>query len=499
VTVCDTHPERRFALSRSTLDNADRVYRWDHNTGPYSRFVPLAAYDHEYTFFLDDDMAPGSRCVEHFVAAAESLPGFGSIGQMGRVIPPNGVYTPRGVPRLPRPREVDVLVRGFFVRTRNLHHIAHLRWLMNYVDEQVPEDDMLLCVAMRLCAGLRNYLTAADPDPETLMNRTELPDPHALHRRPDHLERRVTFMRTARDLGWLPMDPAPAASSAPAAPAGTVTTATPGAPAGVGKLARPAIPRGRDPRGRDPRGRTATRGVLYLALGESYAELATSSARSLRHRGFDGPVRVVTDAPSRALRDLECELHVVGSLPGGFASRFHKTRLYRWSFDRTLFLDADTIIISSIEQIWENLDGHDLAMAPDLHSSVEQVLANNVNDPARRAPEYQLMRELGLTGRRYFNSGVLLFRRGRRTSDLFDHWHREWNRFRGEDQLALVRAIASSGAKVRTLDSSWNRRPKAFRSADEARAAGVHILHFLSRQRPFLTDAYLGEPAEYPG
>jgi Glycosyl transferase family 8 len=488
VTVCDTHPEERFALSRSVLDNADRVYRWSHNTGPYSRFVPLAAYDHEYTFFVDDDMVPGSRCVEHFVAAAQSLPGFGSIGQLGRVIPPNGVYAPRGVPRLPRPREVDVLVRGFFVRTRNLHHIAQLRWLMNYVDEQVPEDDMLLCVAMRLCAGLRNYLTPTDPDPETLMNRTELPDPHALHRRPDHLERRVMFMKTARDIGWQPMGQAPAALAKPARPV------QPALPVRAAQVARPRRPDLGLP-AREP----ATRGVLYLAVGDSYAELATASARTLRLHGYDGPVRVVTDAPRRALTELECETHVIGSLPGGFASRFHKTQLYRWSFDHTLFLDADTIVVSSIEQIWENLRGHDLAMAPDLHSSVAQVIANSVNDPARRAPEYQLMRELGLTERRYYNSGVLLFRRNRRTADLFARWHEEWNRFGGEDQLALIRAIASSGAKVRTLDSSWNRRPKAFASADEARAAGVRILHFLSRQRPFLNDTYLGEVAEYLG
>nr|MDT0666755.1 hypothetical protein [Micromonospora sp. DSM 115978] len=85
------------------------------------------------------------------------------------------------------------------------------------------------------------------------------------------------------------------------------------------------------------------------------------------------------------------------------------------------------------------------------------------------------------------------------TADIFTRWHQEWNRFRGEDQLAQVRAIASSGTKVRTLDSSWNRRPKAFSSVNEARAAGVHILHFLSRQRSFLNDTYLGEVAEYLG
>jgi hypothetical protein len=247
-------------------------------------------------------------------------------------------------------------------------------------------------------------------------------------------------------------------------------------------------------------GRAAVdRGVLYLALGESYAKLATDSARTLRLHGYDGPVRVITDAPSHDLVDLECETLVVGSLPSGFASRFHKTQLYRWSFQRTLFLDADTIVISDIAEIWELLRGHDVAMAPDMHPSVADVITHSVNDPTRRGPEYQLMRDLGLVDRRYYNSGVMLFDQNGRTSKMFNRWHQEWNRFGGEDQLALVRAIAASGARVSTLDSAWNRRPRAFSSVDEARSAGVRILHFLSRQRPLLNEAYLGIVAEYLG
>lgn len=495
MTICDTHPEPRFALPAEVLGAADRVYRWQHNTGPYSRFVPLAAYDHEFTFFVDDDMVPGRRCVEHFVETAGSLPDLGVIGQLGRVIPESGVYSPRDVPRLPRAREVDVLVRGFFVRTRNLHHVAQLRWLMNYVDETVPEDDMVLCVAMRLCGGLRNYLTPSDPDPATLMNEAELPDPHALHRRPDHLRRRVDFMRAALDLGWPALRPAgPAHAPAPRLPRQPDRDQVDRDRVDVvPAAARPGTNGARRPR------RSPSKGVLYLALGEEYGRLATDSARTLRLHGYDGPVRVVTDRPSRDLADLECEAHVVGELSRGFASRFHKTQLYRWSFERTLFLDADTVVISSIGEIWEQLAGHDMAMAPDMHASVGHVLTHSVNDPARRAPEYQLMRDLGLTGRRYYNSGVMLFGQGRRTADAFDRWHREWNRFRGEDQLALVRAIAASGLRVRTLDSSWNRRPRAFASVDEARASGVRILHFLSRQRTLLTDTYLGVVAEYLG
>jgi len=388
---------------------------------------------------------------------------------------------------------------------------------------------------MRLCAGLRNYLTPSDPDPETLMNRTELPDPHALHRRPDHIQRRIDFMLAAKAIGWLSVSPPDipkqpsAADLAPGNGDGKrsrVNERPPAKPFTVplgghaaangngngnghangngtrpgGTVASPETARGKPSRQvAKPSRPGANRGVLYLALGESYTRLTADSARTLRLHGYDGPVRVVTDAPSHELVDLECETLVVGSLPGGFASRFHKTQLNRWSFERTLFLDADTIVISSIDEVWELLAGHDIAMAPDMHPSVGDVIAKSVNDPARRAPEYQLMRDLGLAERRYYNSGVMLWDQNGRMSRMFTRWHQEWNRFGGEDQLALVRALAATGAKVATLDSAWNRRPKAFTSVDEARSAGVRILHFLSRQRPLLNEAYLGVVTEYLG
>lgn len=205
ITICDCHPEPRFALPEPTLQRADRVYRWRHNTGPYSRFVPLASYDHEFTLLLDDDMLPGAHCVRHFLDHAREVRRFGVLGQLGRIVAANGEYRPRHVPRRNGFVEVDVVIRGYFVRTRHLPLVADLRWRMNHLDSAAPVDDLLLCVAMGMLAGLPCYLTPADADPETLMNKRELPQPHSVSGKPDHLKRRTAFLRDAQSIGWVPL------------------------------------------------------------------------------------------------------------------------------------------------------------------------------------------------------------------------------------------------------------------------------------------------------
>jgi len=205
VTVCDCHPSAEFALADSTLASVDRLYRWQRNCGAYNRYVPAGGYDHTYTLFLDDDMLPGLRCVEHFIRSAREIETFGVLGQLGRILPADGVYRYGDVPRGPAFVETDLVVRGYFVRTSNLWCVGRFRWIMNYFDEFLPEDDLLLCISLRMCAGLGCYLTPHDPDIETLMNKEELSREYALSMRAEHLDKRRDFLRRAVACGWVPL------------------------------------------------------------------------------------------------------------------------------------------------------------------------------------------------------------------------------------------------------------------------------------------------------
>jgi hypothetical protein len=205
ITICDCHPSDEFALEKKTLSLIDRLYSWKHNLGAYSRYVPLGAYDHPFTLFLDDDMLPGTRCVEHFVRNARIKGQFGALGQMGRIVSANGSYVSKEIPRTDMFDEVDILVRGIFINSRNIFHIVQLRWMMEYFDNPLPEDDLLLCVSLSVCANLPCYLIPFCQDQETLLNKKELNNQFALSSRPEHLNKRKEFLQRAMKVGWTPL------------------------------------------------------------------------------------------------------------------------------------------------------------------------------------------------------------------------------------------------------------------------------------------------------
>ena len=201
LTVCDCHPSPEFALSCETLSKVDRVYRWTHNLGAYSRYVPMAAFDHPYTYLPDDDILPGSRCLEHFLDHAR-WDEFGVLGQDGRRLKSDGIYRTARVERTRRFEEVDLVVRAYFVKTKNLAHVASLRWDMGLQGTTDAEDDILLAAAMRLKASLGSYLTPKSGDEETSVMKERLPSPHALSDRADHLQRRTDLLGRLGQMGW---------------------------------------------------------------------------------------------------------------------------------------------------------------------------------------------------------------------------------------------------------------------------------------------------------
>jgi hypothetical protein len=451
VTVCDCHDEPEFRLPRAALPYIDRLYRWRHNLGSFNRWVPLGAYDHRYTFFVDDDMVPGSRCVEHFWSQAEELRTFGALGQIGRIVAANGDYRADNVRRGPGFTEVDVLVRAFFVPTHCLTYVPQMRAMLGLSHD--PEDDILLAVALSVQGGLASYLTPADPDPETLVNSRELPSPHARSARSGHSQARSGLLRDAIELGWRPIR----ARSRSAISGGAYDSQ-----AGDG------------------------RGILYLAIGDTHRKLAVASITSLRRYGYQGPVRVITDQPDWLPPQLGCESVLVPHLGDGFATRHYKTQLESFAFDSTVFLDADAIPIADIADIWNVLDSCDLAMASDLHpSAADAITKNRTRDQWRDqwGDEYKLMIRLGLTSHPYFNSGVIVFRRTPQIAQLFSTWHQEWRRYGRADQMALLRAVALTGTPVKPLQGVWNFYARHYASIRDAQHAGVKVLHFLSGSR----------------
>ena len=225
-------------------------------------------------------------------------------------------------------------------------------------------------------------------------------------------------------------------------------------------------------------------GVLHLSIGESCAQLTVRSIAFLRQSGYDGPIRVVSDAHLPESSNLDFETIEVPAVESTWESRYYKTQLNRFAFARTLYLDADTLPVAPIDPLWDELRWADICLAHDIQADVASFL--NVSRGKEHLSRDELIYMGGLPQRNchYYNSGVILWRQCPAVDRLFRVWHREWKRFRNLDQLALVRAIAETGTSVHTLSPVWNCPGGRFPSIAASQRAGVRILHFLSRQRP---------------
>src|SRR5208282_3479873 len=235
-------------------------------------------------------------------------------------------------------------------------------------------------------------------------------------------------------------------------------------------------------------------GVVYIAFGATYRELTVLSILWLRRHGYFGPVRVLTGDQYWPVDALDCEIVRVPNVGDGFATRYYKTRINTYGYDTTLFLDADTLPVSSISKIWRELRFAEICLPMDYYPKVEDLIAKGRIGRERRQLEFRAMSDLGLMRHAFYSSGVMLFRRSAATDQFFTIWHEEWNRFRHEDQLALVRAIARTGLRVHTLAPRWNARLKRSASIEDAQLRGVRIVH-LRPGNARLVRALLKQPA----
>jgi len=196
---------------------ADEEYTADVNLGPPCRFMPalMDQSRHKYTLFIDDDLLPGKRVVEHFLKAAETVNDeFATLGQIGRYFKVNGdraEYIKRNVGRGLLPMPVDMTCRAHFVHTLNVFHAG--LWA-GIAGSSCPagaphrNDDISLCLGIATARvsptplPLQCFLTPADEDPETSIRLAELPDNDSISRLPDHLSSRNEYASWFVARGW---------------------------------------------------------------------------------------------------------------------------------------------------------------------------------------------------------------------------------------------------------------------------------------------------------
>jgi hypothetical protein len=187
-------------------------------------------------------------------------------------------------------------------------------------------------------------------------------------------------------------------------------------------------------------------GAIYiLTQNDRYVDLALQSLASLKRAMPDLPITVFSQFPmSSPLIDQVVRVQPTGD---GF---YDKTRLIRESpYERTLFIDADIIVLDPFPELFALLDRFDCAATHEEYVSTDWFGRYPRSDVPSSFPE--------------FNTGILLYKRSARMDGVLKEWESLYSRFieerpgqRINDQPFFRAAIYHSDVRVATLTREYN-------------------------------------------
>lgn len=200
-----------------------------------------------------------------------------------------------------------------------------------------------------------------------------------------------------------------------------------------------------------------TRGVLYVATGKDYFQEAQRSVRSLKRHHPELPATLLTDEPRES--SLFDVVEVIQNPLYTWGDKIHC--LLRSSYDRTLFLDTDTVVCGELDPVYDILDEFELAVAEDPYRETEPV------DVPDAYPEY--------------NTGVIAYRQTEAVHRLIEVWG--LHHFQGHrtapnpgiagDQPAFRKASYETAVNMTVLPTEFNCR-YPFAGAIEQDVAILH-------------------------
>ena len=203
------------------------------------------------------------------------------------------------------------------------------------------------------------------------------------------------------------------------------------------------------------------KGVIYVARGPSYFDLAVASAYTLKEMNPGLPVDIFTDQPnSPAAANLFDKVH---PLPEGPA-RAKIVCLPKSRFARTLYLDCDTLVVKPFGDLFNLLDRFELAVAHDVRRVSPLIREGHAEKTPYAFPQ--------------MNCGVLLFRKSATTGAFFAEWSRRYlEAGKARDQVTFKDLIWSSDIRFYVLPPEFNLRRVTMLDAWEPLDALPTIIH----------------------
>jgi hypothetical protein len=202
------------------------------------------------------------------------------------------------------------------------------------------------------------------------------------------------------------------------------------------------------------------KGVIYVATGAAFLELAQASARSLRAVAPELPIDLYTDAPERAEAGLFDEVHEIANPHR--RSKLDCLPLTR--FERTLYMDCDTLFLAPPGDIFDLLERFDMALAHDVRRASELIREGLEEVTPYAFPQ--------------MNSGVFLYRRSAPVLAFLRDWARRFAESGvRRDQIILKDMLWRSDLRFYVLPPEFNLRRVTMLDAWEPEDARPTILH----------------------
>jgi hypothetical protein len=205
---------------------------------------------------------------------------------------------------------------------------------------------------------------------------------------------------------------------------------------------------------------TLDRGAIYVATGPGYLDLARASADSLRRTNPGLPVDLFTDDPAAPRLGMFDQVHAVPVIHR--RAKLECMALTR--FDRTIYLDADTLVVGDLGDVWAVLDRFDLALAHDVRRASELIRQGLTVTTPYAFPQ--------------MNSGVMLYRRSPAIAEFLAEWLSLFHASGvTRDQIVLKDLLWRSDLRFYVLPPEYNLRRVTVLDAWEPLDAEVKIIH----------------------
>lgn len=200
-------------------------------------------------------------------------------------------------------------------------------------------------------------------------------------------------------------------------------------------------------------------GVLYIAFGPSFTKEGIMSYLSLRRYMPDTKVCFMTDLTDLLKEHIanDQNLIVYGIKPTHIRSKVDFVSMT--PFNKTLYLDSDTIVVRDLSDIFESLDRFDVALTHDFarkRKKYSDVIPEYANIP-------YCFSEV--------NGGVFAFVKNDKTEDFLNKWkhyfYKYFNVTNGWDQVSLRISLWESKVNLFHLPVEFNIRSKAVREKQD--------------------------------